>query len=329
MALQHRWESFRLHEASKLGSRLIVPTGTQVVLRSDVVKTGSTSSHPIGEIAEIILPPKDGGTGYTAKFADGTEAHLQRQQFSILKQVKAGPIGDPANAVSADALRQYIVYECIVGSRAFGLDRDDSDVDRRGVYLPPAELQWSLYGVPEQLEFTDREECYWEFEKFIGLALKANPNILECLYTPLVERTTEVGSALLESRTCFLSKLVYQTYNGYVLSQFKKLEQDLRTAGEIKWKHAMHLIRLLLQGITVLRERIVPVPVGEHRAALLAVRDGLQTWEDVNHWRLSLHNEFEAAYRSSSLPESPDYSRANELLLWARRKMVEVKHVPR
>ena len=41
----------------------------------------------------------------------------------------------------------------------------------------------------------------------------------------------------------FLSKLIYKTYNGYVLSQFKKLEQDLRTKGEIKQKHAMHLMQ--------------------------------------------------------------------------------------
>ena len=56
-------------------------------------------------------------------------------------------------------------------------------MDRRGFYLPPAELQWSLAGVPEQLE-TDQEEVYWEVEKFIRLALKANPNVLECLYSP-------------------------------------------------------------------------------------------------------------------------------------------------
>lgn len=53
-------------------------------------------------------------------------------------------------------------------------------MDRRGFYLPPAELEWSLHGIPEQLE-TDEEEVYWKIEKFIRLALKANPNVLECL----------------------------------------------------------------------------------------------------------------------------------------------------
>ena len=39
----------------------------------------------------------------------------------------------------------------------------------------------------------------------------------------------------------------------------KKLEQDLRTRGAIKWKHAMHLVRLLFAGITVMEEHVVPV----------------------------------------------------------------------
>jgi hypothetical protein len=38
------------------------------------------------------------------------------------------------------------------------------------------------------------------------------------------------------------------------MSQFKKLEQDLRARAEIKWKHAMHLMRPLLSGINALNE---------------------------------------------------------------------------
>ena len=51
-------------------------------------------------------------------------------------------------------------------------------------------------------------------------------------------------------RSIFLSRLIYQTYNGYVMSQFRKIEQDLRAKGAIKWKHAMHLVRLLLSGVS-------------------------------------------------------------------------------
>ena len=80
---------------------------------------------------------------------------------------------------------------------------DESDIDRRGIYLPPAELHWSLYGVPEQLENDDTQEAYWELQKFLVLALKANPNVLECLYTPLVEQATPLAEELLDMRSTF------------------------------------------------------------------------------------------------------------------------------
>ena len=41
--------------------------------------------------------------------------------------------------------------------------------------------------------------------------------------------------------------------------KFKKIEQDIRNSGEIKWKHAMHLLRLLLTGAATLREGRVSV----------------------------------------------------------------------
>jgi hypothetical protein len=109
------------------------------------------------------------------------------------------------------------------------------------------------------------------------------------------------------------------------MSQFKRLEQDLRTKDQLNWKHAMHLIRLLLQGISVLEEQRVPVNVAEHRGALLEIRDGAKPWENVNRWRLSLHREFEDALQTTKLPDAPDYAEANRLLIWARRRMVEVR----
>ena len=124
---------------------------------------------------------------------------------------------------------------------------------------------------PNRFEHKEDQECYWELQKFLILALKANPNVLECLYTPLIETATPLAEKLLSMREIFLSQLVYQTYNSYVLSQFKKMEQDLRTIGTIRWKHAMHLIRLLLSGITILKHGFVPVRVEDYRDRLLAI----------------------------------------------------------
>jgi predicted nucleotidyltransferase len=216
-----------------------------------------------------------------------------------------------------------VIYRCVVGSRAYGLDQEGSDWDRRGIYLPPAERHWSLAGVPEQLENEATQECYWELQKFLTLALKANPNVLECLYSPLLETATPLAEELLAMREIFLSRLIYQTYNGYVLSQFRKMEQDLRTRGELRWKHAMHMIRLLLAGITALREGFVPLRMEAHRDRLLAIRRGELPWEEVNAWRLDLHRQFDAALAATALPEHPDDEAADAFLIRARRSQVE------
>ncbi|MEA2687373.1 MAG: uncharacterized protein QOE93_2568, partial [Actinomycetota bacterium] len=109
--------------------------------------------------------------------------------------------------------------------------------------------------------------------------------------------------------------------NGYVLSQFKKLERDLRTRGEPKWKHVMHLIRLLLSGIEVLRTGTVSVDVGQQRDRLLAIKRGEISWTEIESWRLDLHGAFDAALLESPLPELPDFERVDAFVVDVRRRM--------
>jgi uncharacterized protein len=78
-----------------------------------------------------------------------------------------------------------------------------------------------------------------------------------------------------------------------------------------------------LSGIHVLREGFVPVEVGEHRTQLLAIKSGEMAWGDVEAWRLRLHQEFDRALETTGLPERPDYERANEFLVKARRQAIE------
>jgi hypothetical protein len=301
---------------------LIIPVGTQVVTRVEVRSLGGGSLYPRGAVGVVVQAPADNTHAYRVRFPNGAESTVHRHEFAVRKHFQRDSLGQPGGVLADFNLDDYVIYRCVVGSRAYGLGDAASDTDRRGIYLPPAVLHWSLYGVPEQLEHKETEECYWELQKFLILALKANPNVLECLYTPLVETVAPLAEELLARRTIFLSKLIYQTYNGYVLSQFKKLEQDLRTRGHVRWKHAMHLIRLLLSGITVLKEGYVPVCVAAHREQLLAIRHGQVPWEDVNAWRLRLHKEFDAAFIATHLPDRPDYETANAFLIKARRSMV-------
>ncbi len=281
---------------------LVIPIGTKVIIRRD---------RRVGVVAHSPDAPEH---TYRVCFPDGAEGSFHRAALTIFRQEQAAIPDGIENA----ELHRFVQYRCIVGSQAYGLAHAESDVDRRGFYLPPADLQWSLAGVPEQLESAS-EEVYWELEKFLRLALKANPNALECLYSPLVEHATPLAAELLAIRHIFLSRYVHRTYNAYVLSQFKKLEQDLRNQGQFRWKHVMHLIRLLLSGVTVLREGFVPLRVDRYRDRLLAIRRGEVPWAEVEQWRLTLHRELDEALSSTELPEHPDYGRANEFLVNARR----------
>lgn len=301
---------------------LILPVGTQVVSRTEVRSAAGDVLCFRGSVGVIVESPTDNSHTYKIQLPNGAIASLKRLEFSIRKHFQNAGLETPENVLEDLNLFDDVIYRCVVGSRAYGLDGAESDTDRRGIYLPSAEMHWSLYGVPEQIEHKVEQECYWELQKFLVLALKANPNVLECLYTPLVETAAPLAQELLGMQEIFLSQLVYQTYNSYVLSQFKKMEQDLRTTGTIRWKHAMHLIRLLLSGITILKEGFVPVKVDAYRDRLLAIKYQQVSWEEVNHWRLDLHGEFDRTFAATHLPERPDYEKANAFLIRARHSRV-------
>jgi hypothetical protein len=295
--------------------------GTQVVSLVEVRGPNNSLVHPRGAVGVVTRTPAVEGEHFLVRFPDGFEKSLEKSQIEVLKHFK-DRLGDSAKTSEFD-LESCIIYRCVVGSRAYGLDNDESDIDRRGIYLAPAELQWSLFGAPEQFEDNATQSCYWELQKFIIMALKANPNILECLYSPMVEKVTPLGEDLLALRQQFLSQMVFQTFNGYAMSQFKKIEQDIRNHGEVRWKHAMHLLRLLLTGAATLRDARVPVRVEAHRERLLAVKCGEMPWGDVDTWRKELHRDFERALTETQLPERPDYEAANGFLIKARMEMAK------
>ncbi len=311
--------------------------GTQVIALMEVRGPNSSLVHPRGAVGVVTRTPAVTGETYLVRFPDGFEASFESAQLEVLKHFKdrlgeGGRVtpcapgfadGSQGTASPTFDLEQFIIYRCVVGSRAYGLETDDSDTDLRGIYLAPADLQWSLFGAPEQFEDNATQSCYWELQKFLTMALKANPNILECLYSPMVEKAAPLGAELVALRQGFLSQMIFQTFNGYAMSQFKKIEQDIRNHGEVRWKHAMHLLRLLLTGAATLRTGNVPVRVEAHRSQLLAVKRGEQPWAEVDTWRKELHRDFACALAETKLPERPDYEAANRFLIKARKQSAQ------
>ncbi|MER5304945.1 nucleotidyltransferase domain-containing protein [Streptomyces lasiicapitis] len=218
-----------------------------------------------------------------------------------------------------DLVRDHTIYACVMGSRAFGLATDDSDTDRRGVFLAPTPLFWRFEKPPTHVDGPADEQFSWELERFCELALRANPNILECLHSPLVEHATDTGRELLALRAAFLSRQAHETFAGYSFSQRKKLDQDVRAYGVPRWKHAMHLLRLLTSCRDLLRTGELTIDVGDQREPLLAVKRGEVSWAEVESWMARLAAEAETAAARSPLPPEPDRRRVEDFLFRVRR----------
>ncbi|MET8771535.1 nucleotidyltransferase domain-containing protein [Streptomyces sp. NPDC004658] len=218
-----------------------------------------------------------------------------------------------------DLVRDHTVYACVMGSRAFGLATDASDTDRRGVFLAPTPLFWRFEKPPTHVEGPGEERFSWELERFCELALRGNPNILECLHSPLVEHVDGTGRELLSLRGAFLSRQAYDTFTRYALGQRRKLDADVRATGAPRWKHAMHLLRLLMSARDLLRSGELVIDVGERRGPLLAVKRGEVPWPRAEAWMVRLAAEAEEALRGTPLPPEPDRARVAAFLHRVRR----------
>ncbi|MER5366723.1 nucleotidyltransferase domain-containing protein [Streptomyces sp. NPDC002722] len=220
-------------------------------------------------------------------------------------------------------VRDHMVYSCVMGSRAFGLATEGSDTDRRGVFLAPTPLFWRFEKPPTHVDGPAPEQFSWELERFCELALRANPNVLECLHSPLLEHVDDVGRELLSLRGAFLSRLAHRTFVRYASGQRKKLEADVRQYGAPRWKHAMHLLRLLGTGRDLLRTGELTIEVGAARDDLLAVKRGEVPWEEVERRMNRLMEESEETARNSPLPQEPDRARIEDFLIRTRRASVD------
>ncbi|MFJ2787841.1 MULTISPECIES: DNA polymerase beta superfamily protein [unclassified Streptomyces] len=221
-----------------------------------------------------------------------------------------------------ELVRDHTIYSCVMGSRAFGLATEDSDTDRRGVYLAPAPLFWRFDKPPAHVEGPAEEQFSWELERFCELALRNNPNVLECLHSPVVEHSDALGRELLSLRGSFLSRQAHTTFVRYAQGQRRKLEADVRQYGRPRWKHAMHLLRLLASCRDLLRTGELRIDVGEDREALLAVKRGEVPWPEVEARMNRLVEEADRARDTTPLPAAPDRARVEDFLVRARRATV-------
>ena len=114
-----------------------------------------------------------------------------------------------------------LLFECIGGSKAYGLDTPQSDTDLRGVYYLPKEQFYGLNYI-RQINSETNDEVYYELGRFVELLIKNNPTLLEMLATP--DESVLYRHPLMNRLHVgiFLSKRCKDTFAGYAISQIHK-----------------------------------------------------------------------------------------------------------
>lgn len=114
-----------------------------------------------------------------------------------------------------------LLFECVSGSRAFGLHTEQSDTDIKGVFYLPKRKYYGLEYIPQVSNETN-DIVYYELGRFVELLLKNNPGMIELLATSpedVLYKHPVMNSLPLE---LFLSKLCKDSFAGYAHTQVKK-----------------------------------------------------------------------------------------------------------
>lgn len=205
------------------GAPSALPHGTEVTTR--VVRLVGDRRIPQGLVGRVARA-RDGG--FDVHIVGVGDVWFTREELLPRRE------GQLAFAVRRDAawtaLRQCTVLEATVGSRAWGLANEHSDTDLRGSFLLPFSWTSGLVEPPMDLVSDDGSQTFWEVEKTITQALRADPNTLELLFVPTVRATDEVGEWLLAAREAFVSTQLFGSFGKYALRQLDSLTKSARLA---------------------------------------------------------------------------------------------------
>lgn len=124
---------------------------------------------------------------------------------------------------------ERLLIKVRAGSQAHGLATEESDEDSRGVCVPTRECLLGLSDF-EQWQSDGGDHVIYSLRKFVILALDANPNIIETLYTEPEDRLFlhPLAEPLLEQRDRFLSRQVGVKFGRYAIHQLQKIERHYR-----------------------------------------------------------------------------------------------------
>ena len=215
----------------------------------------------------------------------------------VRKLFKAGQFTPPKD-------KEFFVpetsYEVIMGSMAYGVSNDMSDMDVYAMVVPPK--SWVFphldghvpgFGPPPKtfdtyqkhhmvMDERNYDVQVYSIVKYFQLCAENNPNMVDSLFVPdrCVLYADDVGKHMRANRKLFLSKLVYQKFKGYAYSEMKKLRNKAPVGERAKMvekygmdvKHAYHIVRLACEAEQILQHGDLDLEA--NREQLKSIRRG-------------------------------------------------------
>lgn len=228
------------------------------------------------------------------------------------------------------------------GSVAQGTATPDSDHDYMGVFIETAEQVIGMETAStkrvsdaakgEKSAPGSSDTTYHTLRKFCSLAAGGNPTIGSILFLPKYAPLTETGQRLIDMRDAFISRKAGEAYLGYMTAQIKafagtgrKNRVELVEQYGYDIKFAYHAYRLGVQGLTMLDEGFVPIPLGGSQLDYANdLRAGTEPLTAVLEELDFLVESLKKSLDTTTLPEYADSGRINAFLVEAHQEHWQV-----
>ena len=119
-----------------------------------------------------------------------------------------------------------LAYKFVRGSTLYNTTVETSDVDYGGVFIAPNDILLGLSDFyQDQVSDKKHDTTYYEFNRWVELLIKANPNALESLFVPTDKVIGNIHPAvqlIIDHRDMFLTKECFKSLSGYAYAQIQK-----------------------------------------------------------------------------------------------------------
>lgn len=146
------------------------------------------------------------------------------------------------------------------GSHAYGTNREDSDLDIRGVAtnLPKNILTGRDF---EQVVDVPTDTVMYSVDKLFKLLCQCNPNTIEILGLKPEHYLykNKVGEMILQNRSLFLSKVCIRSFGGYASDQLRRMENKAASVAS-QAKQQENILKSIRNSMYDFRTRHYPFP---------------------------------------------------------------------